>query len=80
MLAYTCYINAHRAYYRCALDYFDKFIRKDNEDIVLLDVEFKINEVIITFENAETEEQFYRNIPIVEFINYFKNDKDIIKQ
>lgn len=80
MLVYTCYINAHRAYYRCALDYFYEFIQKDNEDIVLLDVVFKINEVKISFENVETEDQFYRNIPIDEFINYFKNDKDIIKQ
>jgi hypothetical protein len=79
MLAYTCFINAHRAYYRCALDYFDEFIRKDNEDIVLLDIDFKINEVIISFENVETEEQFYRNISIEEFINYFKNDKNITK-
>lgn len=79
MLAYTCYINAHNAYYRYALDYFDEFIRKDNEDIVLLDIDFKINEVIISFENVETEEQFYRNISIEEFINYFKNDKNTIK-
>ncbi len=80
MLAYTCFINAYRAYYRHALDYFYEFIKKDNEDIVLLDVEFKINEVIISFKNVETEEGYYRNIPVDEFINYFKNDKDTIKQ
>lgn len=79
MLAYTCYINTHCAYYRCALDYFDEFIKKDNEDIVLLDVEFKLDEVIISFENVETEHGFYRNIPVDEFINYFKNDKSTIK-
>ena len=72
MLAYTCFINANSAYYRHALDYFDEFIVKDNEDIVLIDVEFKIDEVIISFENIETEEKFYRNIPIDEFLNYFK--------
>ena len=46
MLAYTCFINANSAYYRHALDYFDEFIVKDNEDIVLLDVEFKTNNLI----------------------------------
>lgn len=63
------------------------FIRKNTpelraklEDIGLLDVEFKIDKVIISFENIETEEKFYRNIPIDEFLNYLKNDKDTIKQ
>ena len=53
--------------------------KKDNEDIVLLDVDFKLDEVIISFENVETEHGFYRNIPVDEFINYFKNDKNTIK-
>lgn len=79
-IIYYNYINSHKKYYRKALDYFDEFIQKDNEDIVLLDVEFKINEVIISFENVETEKKFYKNVPIDEFLNYFKNDKDTIKQ
>lgn len=80
MLAYTCFVNANSMYYRHALDYFEKFIKKGNEDIVLLDVEFKLKEIKIYFENIETEEEFYRNISIDEFINYVKNDKDTIKQ
>lgn len=80
MLAYTCFVNANSMYYRHALDYFKKFIKKGNEDIVLLDVEFKLKEIKIYFENIETEEEFYRNISIDEFINYVKNDKDTIKQ
>lgn len=80
MLAYTCFVNANSMYYRRALDYFEKFIKKGNEDIVLLDVEFKLKEIKIYFENIETEEEFYRNISIDEFINYVKNDKDTIKQ
>ena len=79
MLAYTCFINSNHIYYRRALDYFEKFIQKENEDISLLDVEFKMNEVIISFENVETEEKFYRNIPINEFLDDFYHDKDIIK-
>lgn len=79
MLAYTCYINTHRAYYRCALDYFYEFIKKDNEDIVLLDVVFKLDKVMISFENVETEHEFYINITVDEFINYFKNGKSTIK-
>ena len=79
-ITYYNYVNSHKKYYRKALDYFDEFIRKDNEDIVLLDVDFKIDEVIISFENVETDEEFYRSIPIEEFINYFKDDKDTVKQ
>lgn len=71
-ITYYNYINSYKKYYRKALDYFDEFICKDDEDIVLLDVEFKINEVIISFENVETEKKFYKNIPIDEFLNYFK--------
>lgn len=70
MLTYTCFINANSMYYRRALDYFEKFIKKENEDIVLIDVEFKPKEIIISFENVETEEGFYRNIPVDEFLNF----------
>lgn len=79
-ITYYNYINSHKKYYRKALDYFEEFIRKDNEDIELLDIEFKMNEVIISFKNVEIEVGFYRSIPINEFINYFKDDKDTIKQ
>lgn len=71
-IAYYNYVNLHEKYYRKALDYFYEFISKDDEDIVLLGIDFKIDEVIISFENVETEEKFYRNIPIDEFLNYFK--------
>lgn len=70
MLTYTDFINANSMYYRRALDYFEKFIKKENEDIVLIDVEFKPKEIIISFENVETEEGFYRNIPVDEFLNF----------
>lgn len=71
MLAYINFVESNRFYYGKALDYFEKFIQKGNEDIVIQDVEFKLNEVIISWENVETEDQFYRNIPINDFLNSF---------
>lgn len=67
MERYINYINSHKKYYRMALDYFDEFIQKDNEDIGLLDVEFKIDKVIISFENVETEKNFIEIFLLMNF-------------
>ena len=83
MLAYTCFVNSNYMYYRRSLDYFEKFIRKGNEDIILLDIEFKLKEIIISFENVETEEEFYKNIPINKFLDDFYHEninENITKQ
>lgn len=74
MLAYTCFVNAKSMYYRRALDYFEKFIKKGNEDIVLLDVDFKLKEIVICFKNVETEVGFYKNISINKFLDDFYHE------
>ena len=70
MLQYLEWKRLYSSYYRSALDYFDSMIQKENEDLVLNDVEFKNNEVIISYENFETGFGYYKSIKIEDFLNF----------
>ena len=70
MLQYLEWKRLYSSYYRSALDYFDSMIQKENEDLVLNDVEFKNNEIIITYEDVENELYYYEKIKIEDFLNF----------
>ena len=70
MLAYLEWKRLYSSYYRSALDYFYSNIQKENDDIALIDIEFKINEVIISYENLETGFGYYKSIKIEDFLNF----------
>lgn len=70
MLQYLEWKRLYSSYYRSALDYFDTMIQKENEDIVLTDVEFKRNEIIISYEDIEKGGYFYEKIKIEDFLNF----------
>lgn len=70
MLQYLEWKRLYSSYYRSALDYFDTMIQKENEDIVLTDVEFKLNEIIISYEDIEKGGYFYEKIKIEDFLNF----------
>ena len=70
MLAYLEWKRLYSSYYRSALDYFDTKLRQDNEDLVLSDVEFKDNEIIISYEDVKNELYYYKSIKIEDFLNF----------
>ena len=70
MLAYLEWKHLYSSYYRSALDYFDTKLRQDNEDLVLSDVEFKMNEIVISYEDIEKGGYFYEKIKIEDFLNF----------
>ena len=70
MLTYLEWKRLYSSYYRSALDYFDTKLRQDNEDLVLSDVEFKDNEIIISYEDVENELNYYEKIKIEDFLNF----------
>lgn len=70
MLAYLEWKRLYSSYYRSALDYFDTKLCQDNEDLLLNDVEFKLNEIIISYEDIEKGEYFYEKIKIEDFLNF----------
>ena len=74
MLTYLEWRRLYTSYYRSALDYFDTILRKDNEDLYLTDVEFKYNEIIISYEDVENELYYYEKIKIEDFINFHKEN------
>lgn len=72
MLTYLEWHRLYTSYYRSALEYFDTILRKDNEDLCLTDVEFKYNEIIISYEDVENESHYYEKIKSEDFINFHK--------
>ena len=74
MLTYLEWKRLDSSYYRSALEYFDTILRKDNEDLCLTDVEFKYNEIIISYEDVEKELYYYEKIKIEDFINFHKEN------
>lgn len=70
MLTYLEWKRLYSSYYRSALDYFDTKLCQDNEDLVLSDVEFKNNEIIISYEDVENELNYYEKIKIEDFLNF----------
>lgn len=74
MLAYLEWHRLYTSYYRSALEYFVSMLKKDNEDIVLIDIEFNANDIRITYENVETGFSYYRDVKIEDFINFHKEN------
>ena len=74
MLTYLEWHRLHTSYYRSALEYFYSMLKKDNEDIVLIDIEFKSNDIRITYENVETGFGYYKDVKIEDFIDFHKEN------
>ena len=70
MLQYLEWKRLYSSYYRSALDYFDTKLCQDNEYLILNDVEFKNNEIIISYEDVDNELNYYEKIKIEDFLNF----------
>lgn len=67
---YANFLSYHSFITGYVYSYFDKYIRKNNEDIEFKDVWFHPNGIMVLYENTNSGQAYNEKIDLTDFLEY----------